>query len=124
MSIYSFSAAFKIIKALLPPKAVAALRFVNSKSLGEYITKENMLTCWGGTDDYQYQFEDERSIANDTIITTDQNDNTIDQPKKVSKFFFMSLASFQICFWNNTATRIFIFLYSTHIVHGKVPYNF
>lgn len=70
------SAAFNIIKALLPPKAVQSLRFVTSKNLNEYITEENMLTCWGGKDDYQYKFEPEQLTQTDLIETKDENDNT------------------------------------------------
>lgn len=78
-------AAFNIIKALLPPKAVASLRFVNAKNLSEYITEENMLTCWGGKDDYQYTFipskihenglNDSINGQKGIIITKDENDN-------------------------------------------------
>lgn len=96
-------AAFKIIKALLPPKAVASLRFVNSKNLSEYIAVENILTCWGGKDDYQFKFEPENFINNNNygeeFITTDENDNTtvIIPGKKVrvnSKAFLFVLIDF------------------------------
>lgn len=94
-----FSAAFNIIKALLPPKAVASLRFVNSKNITEFMTEENMLTCWGGKDDYQFKFEPSKfPQANELdgnmnsqkgiIITKDENDNNtvINHDKKVCKF--------------------------------------
>lgn len=96
--IYGFSAAFNIIKALLPPKAVASMRFVNSKNLHEYITRENMLTCWGGEDDYEFKFIPEKTVCENgsridannsthTIVTTDENDNTtvVTHEKKVCK---------------------------------------
>lgn len=69
----------------MPPKAVAALRFVNSKNLNEYISEENMLTCWGGKDDYQFKFapeqngiasEDTATARNELTIQKDENDNT------------------------------------------------
>ncbi|XP_031618036.1 motile sperm domain-containing protein 2-like [Contarinia nasturtii] len=91
------NAAFNIIKALLPAKAVASLRFVNSKNLGEYMTEENMLTCWGGKDDYHFKFEPSKlTHANEfdsnmngqkgIIIPKDENDNTtvINHEKKVT----------------------------------------
>lgn len=98
---YSFLilAAFNIIKALLPPKAVASLRFVNAKNLSEYITEENMLTCWGGKDDYHYKFEPYKIHANGLndslngqkgiIITKDENDNNMvmSHDKKVCNSF-------------------------------------
>lgn len=101
MNIYgNFAAAFNIIKALLPPKAVASMRFVNQKNLHEYITKENMLTCWGGTDDYEFKFVPEKivhengngldankNVLRPTIVTTDENDNTtvVSHEKKVCR---------------------------------------
>lgn len=82
---FLFAAAFNIIKALLPPKAVAALRFVNAKNLNEYISEDNMLTCWGGTDDYQFKFVPEQiqeptsehsTGRNELTIQKDENENT------------------------------------------------
>lgn len=69
---------------MLPPKAVAALRFVNSKNLNEYISEDNMLTCWGGTDDYQFKFSPEengpicktRAEQIEKPLQKDENDNT------------------------------------------------
>lgn len=55
-SMFNFPAAFKIIKGLLPPKAVEALKFINKKNISDYITPENQLTCWGGKDDYKFVF--------------------------------------------------------------------
>lgn len=55
------------------------MRFVNSKNLSEYIAEENMLSCWGGKDDYVYRFEPGKLVQNEQngfITTTDENDNT------------------------------------------------
>uniref|UniRef100_A0A1B0D6P0 Uncharacterized protein n=1 Tax=Phlebotomus papatasi TaxID=29031 RepID=A0A1B0D6P0_PHLPP len=41
---------FKIIKTLLPAKAVARMKFVNSKTLNEFVDESNMLTIWGGNE--------------------------------------------------------------------------
>lgn len=54
-----FAAGIKIIKSLLPPKAVSSMKFIDRKSIGEYISSECMLTSWGGTDDYTFKFEPE-----------------------------------------------------------------
>lgn len=38
-----------------------------------------MLSCWGGTDDYQFEFEPEKNMQNCQsllISTRDENDNT------------------------------------------------
>lgn len=44
----------------MPAKAVASMRFVTMKSVTDYISTDNLLTCWGGTDDYQFEFEPEQ----------------------------------------------------------------
>lgn len=51
-----------MIKSLLPPKAVSAMKFIDSKSVHEYVSNECMLTSWGGTDDYTFRFEPETRI--------------------------------------------------------------
>lgn len=76
-------AAFRIIKALLPPKAVAVMKFVNSKNLHEYVTEENQLTCWGGKDDYTFKFIPEKRV--DCNGNTDIGSNV---KKKVSVSIF------------------------------------
>lgn len=48
----------------MPPKAVAALRFVTSKNVIDYVDEENLLSCWGGTDDYAFKFEEEKPLTN------------------------------------------------------------
>lgn len=56
-----FIAGIKIVKSLLPPKAVSSMKFIDSKSISEYISNECMLTSWGGSDDYTFRFEPEAS---------------------------------------------------------------
>lgn len=83
----------------MPPKAVASMRFVTQKNVHEYITKENMLTCWGGEDDYEFKFIPEKTVhengasanadaSQQTILTVDENDNTtiVSHEKKVCHF--------------------------------------
>lgn len=43
----------------MPPKAVAYMRFVNLKTVTDYIPVENLLTSCGGKDDYVFKFEPE-----------------------------------------------------------------
>ncbi|KAH8302183.1 hypothetical protein KR044_003782 [Drosophila immigrans] len=50
------NAAFKVIKALLPPKAVEILKMISKKDVTQYVTKENCLASWGGTDNYEFSF--------------------------------------------------------------------
>ncbi|XP_059610439.1 motile sperm domain-containing protein 2-like isoform X2 [Phlebotomus argentipes] len=54
---------FKIIKSLLPAKAVARMKFVNGKTLHEFVDESNMLDIWGGSDNYTYKFEEGESSA-------------------------------------------------------------
>jgi len=53
------NAAFKIIKAWLPPAAVKKIKFLTKSNMGEYVTEENRLEEWGGSDPWQYQWEHE-----------------------------------------------------------------
>lgn len=56
----SLPATFQIVKKLLPKKAVEILKFVNAKSIREYIDDDNMPVDWGGRDDYVFSFESEK----------------------------------------------------------------
>ncbi|XP_023302799.2 motile sperm domain-containing protein 2-like [Lucilia cuprina] len=57
------NAAFKIVKALLPEKAVEILKVIKKKDINQYIDKDNCLTCWGGNDDYQFTFVPEKKTS-------------------------------------------------------------
>ncbi|KAH8300752.1 hypothetical protein KR059_001805 [Drosophila kikkawai] len=50
------NAAFKVIKALLPPKAVEILKMISKKDINQYITKDKCLASWGGGDNYEFSF--------------------------------------------------------------------
>ncbi|CAG9120294.1 unnamed protein product [Plutella xylostella] len=50
------SAAFKVIKSLLPAKAVEMMKFVSKDNLKELVSPDQALTCWGGNDDYTFEF--------------------------------------------------------------------
>jgi len=53
------NAAFKIIKAWLPPQAVKKIKFLTKSNMSEYVDDENRLECWGGLDTWEYKFEPE-----------------------------------------------------------------
>jgi len=55
------NAAFKVIKAWLPPAAVKKIKFLTKSNMGEYVNDDNRLEEWGGSDPWQYQFEHETS---------------------------------------------------------------
>ncbi|XP_034483790.1 motile sperm domain-containing protein 2 isoform X2 [Drosophila innubila] len=57
------NAAFKVIKALLPPKAVEILKMISKKDVTQYVTKDNCLASWGGTDNYEFSFVPESKPA-------------------------------------------------------------
>jgi hypothetical protein len=50
---------FQIIKGLLPKKVVERMKFINSKTVRQYISDENMPHEWGGLDNYELKFEPE-----------------------------------------------------------------
>lgn len=67
------SAAFKVIKQLLPARAVERMKFMSKDTLKEVVAPDQALTCWGGKDDYVFEFVPENR--------SNQETNT---PKKVT----------------------------------------
>ena len=47
------------------------IKFVTKSNMGEYITEDNRLSEWGGSDDWQYRWESE----NTDIVRDNQNIN-------------------------------------------------
>ncbi|XP_043248458.1 motile sperm domain-containing protein 2-like [Colletes gigas] len=66
--------AFKIIKSWLPPKAIPKIKFVNKTNIQEYVEYNDILTIWGGTNDYVYKFVPEVQSNTDAIMN-DKLDN-------------------------------------------------
>lgn len=60
------NAAFKVVKSLLPAKAIESLKFVNHKTLKDVVPREHALKCWGGLDDYVFKFIPENSQESQT----------------------------------------------------------
>lgn len=56
ISLSGFSAAFKVIKSWLPPKAVQKIKFLSKSNLKEYVAPEQALKSWGGLDEYVFEF--------------------------------------------------------------------
>lgn len=81
------NAAFKIIKGLMPPKAVEVMKFLNPKNLSEYVDDNNKLSIWGGRDNYTFSFEPTQPKAEQSTMnnnnTIDENFNLTPSPKKV-----------------------------------------
>ncbi|VVC87653.1 motile sperm domain-containing protein 2-like [Leptidea sinapis] len=60
------SAAFKIVKSLLPADAVKILKNVNKDSLNNFVPPEQALKCWGGHDDYVFEFVPENKSTTES----------------------------------------------------------
>ncbi|XP_075989747.1 motile sperm domain-containing protein 2-like [Anticarsia gemmatalis] len=50
------SAAFKVVKTLLPAKAVEKMKFVTKDTLKDIVAPEQALAVWGGKDNYVFEF--------------------------------------------------------------------
>ncbi|CAG9790534.1 unnamed protein product [Diatraea saccharalis] len=96
------NAAFKVVKTLLPAKAVERMKFANKDTLKDVIAPDQALICWGGKDPYVFEFVPEprgssehtpkkvtfaeqgdnqhspgemlRLVPNDTIVFKNEND--------------------------------------------------
>lgn len=73
------SAAFKVVKSLLPAKAIERMKFANKDTLKEVVAPEQALKCWGGKDDYVFEFIPEnKNISEHTpkkVTFAEQGDN-------------------------------------------------
>lgn len=68
------NAMWKIIKSWLPPKSVQKIKFVDRKSISEFVTSDQCLTTWGGTDAYEYSFEPEMMSSSPSSGTVPNGD--------------------------------------------------
>ncbi|KAJ8706633.1 hypothetical protein PYW07_012711 [Mythimna separata] len=50
------SAAFRVVKTLLPSQAVAKMKFVTKDTLKDVVAPEQALAVWGGKDNYTFEF--------------------------------------------------------------------
>lgn len=73
------SAAFKVVKSLLPAKAIERMKFANKDTLKDIVAPEQALKCWGGKDEYVFEFVPEnRSGSEHTpkkVTFAEQGDN-------------------------------------------------
>lgn len=61
--IFLILAAFKIIKSWLPEKARQKIKMLKKSDLKEYVPIDQQLSCWGGTDDYVFTFEESKTFG-------------------------------------------------------------
>lgn len=50
------NAAFKLIKTWLPAKAIPKIKNVNKSTLKDYVDPNDILICWGGNNEYIFEF--------------------------------------------------------------------
>ncbi|XP_039229431.1 motile sperm domain-containing protein 2 isoform X2 [Drosophila yakuba] len=77
------NAAFKVIKALLPPKAVEILKMISKKDINQYITKDNCLAIWGGEDNYEFSFVPEAKKVTSKPLAANAGDDEQFADKKL-----------------------------------------
>lgn len=79
------NAAFKIIKTMLPAKAVQKIKFVDKKSLKDYVDSTQALKSWGGQDPYEFTFVPENAkkvhFADGSQSTTEPTHNAFGDSK-------------------------------------------
>lgn len=93
----TFTAAWKIIRGWLPPKFVDRVKFVDKKTLKDWIDADNQLVDWGGNDNYTYKFEPEvrqkRPMPNGRSAPDAK-------PRKVStNFYSFPCTKLLVCYW-------------------------
>ncbi|XP_072946728.1 motile sperm domain-containing protein 2-like [Epargyreus clarus] len=70
------SAGFKIVKSILPAKAVEKLKTIGKDKLKEIVAPEQALTCWGGKDDYVFEFIPEKQTESTAKKVTFKENGT------------------------------------------------
>ncbi|KAK2576563.1 hypothetical protein KPH14_005236 [Odynerus spinipes] len=68
------NAAFKLIKSWLPAKAIPKIKFVTKSTLKDFVDPNDILKCWGGTNDYTFTFVSEERASTENAIN-DKLDN-------------------------------------------------
>ncbi|CAH1155749.1 unnamed protein product [Phaedon cochleariae] len=63
------NAAFKIVKSMLPEKAVEKIKFISKKDIKTYVGSEHILTCWGGDNTYTFDFVSEPQTEIEPVPT-------------------------------------------------------
>ncbi|XP_043514882.1 motile sperm domain-containing protein 2-like isoform X2 [Frieseomelitta varia] len=59
---------FKIIKSWLPPKAIPKIKFVQKNNIHEFVEPNDILTCWGGSNEYVFKFVSEAQNSVDATM--------------------------------------------------------
>ena len=56
------NAAWKVIRSLLPPPAVARIKFVSKATVKQVVAEHELLVEWGGQDAWQYNWQPEQLV--------------------------------------------------------------
>ncbi|XP_045541190.1 motile sperm domain-containing protein 2-like [Papilio machaon] len=67
------TAGYRIVKGLLPARAIERLRVINKDKIKDFIPLNQALKCYGGTDDYEFQFVPERNNGYKRVTFVDGN---------------------------------------------------
>lgn len=71
------NAAFKVVKSLLPAKAIEKMKFTSRENLSDFVPPDQALICWGGKNDYVFEFIPENrsaEIATKKVTFAEQGD--------------------------------------------------
>jgi len=82
------NAAWKVIKSWLPAAAVKKIKFLTKSNLSEFVKPDQALVAWGGTDDWEYSFEEEPPRMSNTerpnsLPLSTPNENHVDAASEV-----------------------------------------
>nr|CAH7753987.1 unnamed protein product [Callosobruchus chinensis] len=77
------STAFKVIKSWLPEKAVQKIKFVSKKDIKTFVPLDQALTCWGGTNTYEFSFLPEPAPETEKVSVASPNFTTPNNRKQV-----------------------------------------
>ncbi|XP_017893126.1 motile sperm domain-containing protein 2 isoform X2 [Ceratina calcarata] len=86
--------AFKIIKSWLPPKAIPKIKFVHKSSINEFVDPNDVLTCWGGSNEYVFKFVPEAqnnmdATLNENSPMTEQSPGSFGEQQTEAQLLFI-----------------------------------
>merc|ERR550534_1275070 len=86
------NAGFKIVKQALPAAGVARLRDVSKKDFGKFVDDDNRLETWGGSDDWEFEFEPE--IVRQQPVRAEVNNHSENHYEDLSEIRIQTQNSF------------------------------
>lgn len=84
--------AFKIIKSWLPPKAIPKIKMIHKTNIQEFVDPNDILTCWGGNNDYDFKFVPEALSNSDATMNGKLDNKKVNnESMKLSNFVTWSI---------------------------------